>query len=208
MIVLDHDQGSAEWHFARLGLPTSSEFDRILTPTLKPSKQAETTYLYDKLAEWAVGESQSADGGESPWMRRGTNMEAEARKWYEFEYGVTVEQVGLCLSDDGLIGCSPDGLVGEAGLVEIKNKSASHHIGSLLGADAHAHRCQTQGQLLVTGREWVDLVLYSPLMPVHTTRNEVDEEWRDAFKPELEKFLQRFEAAKDVLRAKGVRGKD
>ena len=205
MIVLDCDQGSAEWHFARLALPTSSEFHRLLTPTLKPSKQGETTYLYDKLAEWAVGESQDTD---SPWMRRGTEMEKEARAAYEFERDVTVEQVGFCLSDDRRIGCSPDGLVGEDGLAEFKCPSASHHIGIMLGADAHLNRCQVQGQLLVMGRQWNDLVVYSPLLPPTITRHEPDPEWLAAFEPVLEAFLERFDAAKALLRSRGVRGKD
>ena len=208
MIRLAHEQYSAEWWFERLGLPTSSEFHRLLTPTLKPSAQASTTYLYDKLAEFFVGEGQGGDSGDTPWTRRGTSMEAEARRWYEFDRGVTVEECGLVLSDDRRIGASPDGLVGADGLFEAKCPKASHHIGIMLGADAHKHRAQVQGQLLVTGREWCDLVVYSPILPPTVTRYEPDGEWREAFEPALAEFLERLEEAKATLRARGLVGKD
>ena len=206
MIRLDHDQYSAAWWFERLGVPSSSEFHRIITATLKPSKQAQTTYLYDKLAEFFIGEAQGDEG--SAWTRRGSAMEAEARRWYEFEKSVEVVECGFCLSDDRRIGASPDGLVGDDGLAEFKCPKASHHIGIMLGEDAHKHRSQLQGQLLVTGREWVDLVVYSPCLPPTVTRHEPDDEWLAAFTPALEAFLERLEAAKATLRARGLVGKD
>lgn len=210
MILLDHEQYSAQWWFVRLGLPTSSEFHRLLTPTLKPSRQAETTYLYDKLAEFFVGESQGAgdDGQGTAWTRRGTAMEAEARRWYEFDRSVKVEECGFCLSDCRRYGASPDGLVGEDGLFEAKCPKASLHIGIMLGEDAHKHRAQIQGQLLVTGREWCDLVVYSPCLPPTVTRHEPDEEWIAAFEPALAAFLERLETAKAELRSRGLVGKD
>ena len=205
MIVLDCEQTSAEWHFARLGVPTSSNFHRIVTPTLKPSASAKT-YLHELLAAFFVGEAQDSES--NPWMTRGSEMKREARAWYEFDHGVTVEQVGFCLRDDERVGASPDGMVGDDGLVEIKCPAAKVHIGHMLGEDAHKHLCQVQGQLLITGRAWCDLLVYSPCLPPTVTRYEPDGEWREAFEPALAEFLERLEEAKGILRARGLVGKD
>ncbi len=206
MIHLDIPQGEGQWHFERLGIPTSSAFHRILTPSLKPAAGA-TTYLYELLAAWFVGEPQDNEG--NAWTHRGTEMEREARAWYEFENSVTIEPVGFCLTDDRRVGSSPDGKIGgqEAG-IEIKCPAAKVHIATILGENAHKHRSQVQGQLLVTGWDYVDLVVYSPLLPPTVTRHEPDEEWREAFVPALEAFLERLESARArVAEVTGRKGK-
>ena len=200
MIRLDMAQGSEEWHRARLGLPTSSCFDKLITKTLKPAKR--TSYLHSLLAEMFVGESQDRNSNE--WMLRGSGMEEEAVRWYEFQRDVKTEEVGLCLADDRLAGCSPDRLIGEDGGLEVKCPSAKVHIGWLLGEEEHKHRCQVQGSLLVTGRAWWDQLIYSPILPPLLTRHEPDEEWLEAFVPVLEEFQERLEVSRGVLIDRGL----
>lgn len=169
MIVEDCVQGSAAWHKARLGIPTASQFSRIFTAGGKVSTQAEA-YMHTLLAEYFLGEP---SGGESQaFMDRGTRLEPAARSWYSYERNAEVRQVGICLSDDRMIGASPDALVGDDGILEIKCPSAAAHIGYLLdGKDiAKAYRPQVQGLLYVTDRAWVDLVTYSPASHNLTSR--------------------------------------
>src|ERR1700743_2749888 len=122
-------QGSSEWLNLRAGLPTSSEFDRIITPSGKPS-DAFDGYLYDLLAERIMGRPRKQ--AITLWMERGSATEAEARSFYEFQTDNVVEQVGLITNDEGTIGASPDGMVGEDGLVEIKCPSDGIHCMYLL----------------------------------------------------------------------------
>lgn len=197
MIRCEAPQGSTDWFIDRLGIPTGSMFHRLLTPRLKPSSSA-TAYLFEILAEDFAPIPH--DGSAGAWADRGIEMEAEAVKWYEFDRDVKVEQVGFIMSDDGSTGGSPDGLVGDDGGVEIKCKKLTTHIGYLLGEDEHHHRCQCQGYLWITGRKWWDLVFYNPILPPVVRRYEPEQEWLDAFLPQLEKFQARLSEARARLR--------
>ncbi|HLS34240.1 MAG TPA: YqaJ viral recombinase family protein, partial [Brevibacterium sp.] len=127
MKILDVVQGSPEWLAARLGLPTCSQADRILTPArLRPASGA-VTYRLQLLAEWVLGYPIEWSGS-SAYMERGTELEAEARAAYEVEMGVDVEEVGLVLAPGGAFAGSPDGLVGEDGGLEIKCPALHTHI--------------------------------------------------------------------------------
>ena len=154
MIVHDMEQGTPEWSRVRLGIPTSSRFDSLLTPkTLKPAKG--DGYLLELLTAWALGVSPN-DGG-NRWTQRGTDLEAEGRRAYSWEHngGEPIGEVGFVTDDDGTVGCSPDGLVGADGLLEIKSPSAKAHIGYMLDPDSlvQTYRCQVQGQLYVMREE-------------------------------------------------------
>src|SRR5690606_19252020 len=129
--VLDVMQGTQEWEMARLGIPTASQADRILTPSRLQPAAAAREYLHQLLAEWLIGYPIEWSAS-SQYMQRGTDLEAEARAAYELEMGVDVQQVGLCVTDDSMIGGSPDGLVGDVGGVEIKCPAIHMHIGYLL----------------------------------------------------------------------------
>ena len=185
MIVHDVPQGSPEWFERRLALPTASCFHRILTPTLKPATGMKT-YAYELIAEALIGEQADSGGGE--FMARGTEMEPEAVAWYELHRDVDTQTVGFCTTDDGEVGCSPDRLVGDDGLLEIKCPSAKVFVATMMGENEHAHRCQVQGQMWVTGREWCDLVIYNPVLPPMVTRHTVDPEWVAAFESALATF--------------------
>lgn len=202
MKVLDIKQGTEEWLEARLGIPTSSNFDKILTPKKLKAGKADS-YIETLLAEWSIGEP--LDGGESIEMMRGTAGEESARSYYELRCDVDVQEVGFITTDDGAVGCSPDGLVGDEGGIEIKCPMAKGFAGYVLADDPSlAHRGQIQGAMWITGRPWWDLVVWHPYLPSIIHRCEPDPKWVDAFEPALAAFLERLEAGKARLRALGV----
>lgn len=200
MIRLDCKQGSPEWHEARRGILTASRFSSVLTPkTLKPSSQADG-YVLELLAQWLGAEPEEY---ETDYMARGYLRQPEAVLWYETVRDVTVQDVGFCYLDSRrLIGCSPDGLVGEDGGLEIKcrqaGKGLQEHMRMLLMSPQDRRvpdqdRAQVQGGLWVTGRAWWDLVYYNPGLPSLVIREEPDPEYQAA----LQKAVER--AAADLL---------
>lgn len=196
----DIDQGSPEWVKIRLGVVTGSGIDGVLTPgKLLPSKA--TGYLNQLVAETLLGQPCDEFDG-SAWTERGTQMEDEARRWYEFDRDVTVERVGFISTDDGRVGCSPDGLVGDDGGVEIKCPSAKTFVG--YAADpttlAAAYLGQTQVFLYVTGRKWIDLVAYNPAFNPVVVRVVADPAYQAALASVLPVFVARIDAAVAKLR--------
>lgn len=190
MIVDDHRQGTAGWVGARLGIPTASNFSKIITGEGKVSKSADF-YMRQLLAEYFIGEPCESGIG-TLLMGRGTGLEPSARKWYEMERDVDVVQVGFCYRDDKLAGASPDGLVGEDGLVEIKCTSAPVHVEYLLGGIKGEYWPQCQGLLYVTGRAWVDLVAYNPVLPPVVKRIDPDEEYQAVLSAGVDTFIERM----------------
>lgn len=193
MIVLDVQQGSQDWINARLGIPTASQFGRILTAkTRKPSASA-TKYLCELVAERIIG--MPTEAASSEFMLRGSALEAEAVAAYEFDNDCTTTPVGFVLDDSGRWGCSPDRLVGDDGLLEIKCPSAAVHVAALLGMLDEEHVAQVQGQLWVTGRKWCDNLFYNPAMPSHTVRIYRDEDHIAALAVAVPEFCDRLDAA-------------
>ena len=202
MKILDVVQGSPEWLRARLGIPTASQADRIITPrTLKASAQA-ATYRNQLLAEWVCGYPIDWSGS-SQWMERGTELEAEARAAYELEMGVDVQQVGFLLADDGLFGGSPDSLVGDDGGLEIKCPALHTHIGYLLDPDSlvATYRGQVQSLLWLTGRRWWDLWAYNPDLPAVRVRVVRDDAYAEAFGEALSAFTAALVEGREKLAA-------
>jgi len=177
MIIVDCEQGTPEWFEARLGIPTASEFGKIITPAkLEPSKSADT-YINKLVAEWLRGKAD--ESFQSDWMKRGHEVEEEARDFYTFQTDVEVKQVGFCLADNRNYGCSPDGLMEEGGL-EIKCPSPGVHVGYLLADKVPTeYRLQILGSMLTTGRDWWDFLSYHPDMKaliVRTWRKDVEDD--------------------------------
>ena len=187
MIRVPHKQGSYEWKLARLGIPTASNLHRIITPkTRQPSAQA-VGYARQTCAEWLLGEL-IMDERETAFMQRGLGMEDEGIAWLELERGVTVERVGLCLTDDRKVGASPDGLIGDDGGCEVKCLAAHNHIAMLLG-DYDEHVMQVQGGMYVCERQWWNLVFYHPTLPsrIHVVERD------DALIADLVRVLEAFD---------------
>lgn len=186
MKIIDCVQGSPEWFACRAGIPSASNFDMIVTSKGEPSKQAQK-YMYRLAGERITGMPEETYQNSA--MQRGVELEAEARMFYEMTYDCKVEQVGFCVADGGW-GCSPDGLVNGDGLIEIKCPQIATHVGYLLdGKVPTDYFQQTQGQLLVTGRKWLDFISYYPAMKPLIVRVERDEVFIKKLQSELEKFV-------------------
>jgi hypothetical protein len=177
MIIHDVEQRSPEWYALRAGMPTASEFSKVVTSTGEPSKQA-AAYVRTLAAELFAGKPLEAWEGNG-WTERGREMEGQALALYEFAHDVEIVPVGFATDDTGHIGCSPDGLVGDAGMVEVKALKADRHIDAILYHQKHG-RCppdyvqQTQGQMMICARNWCDLIFFHPELPLLTIRQEPD----------------------------------
>lgn len=184
MEIIDCIQGSEEWFAARCGVPSASNFDKIVTSKGEPSTQAKK-YMY-KLA----GESVSGIAEETyknAAMERGTILEDEARQLYQIINDEEVKQVGFC-KEEGY-GCSPDGMVLFQGMLEIKCPSAAVHVEYLLKETLPTtYIQQVQGQMLVTGSKWCDFMSYYPGIKPFIIRVERDEPFISKLKSELDKF--------------------
>ncbi len=187
MIALDCEQGSQEWHDARLGVATSSEFSKIITPAKGDYSSQAAGYMNKLIAELITGKE--ATGFMSDWMERGKEMENEARSWYEFTQGVTVEQVGFVYRDDRkLVGCSPDGLLEGKGF-EIKCPSPGVMVSYMLAETLpREYIPQVQGSMFVTGLDEWDFMAYHPDFDPLLLTVERDNEYIS----KLEKYLHKF----------------
>jgi putative phage-type endonuclease len=122
------------------------------------------TYLYQILSERLTGIYVPLPINDA--MQWGIDYEDEAREWYEAQSGNTVEEVGFVFKDeDRRAGCSPDGLVGKYGLIEIKCPMSKTHVQQVIEGPKLEYRRQMQFQMWVTGRAWCDFVTYDPRMP-------------------------------------------
>lgn len=161
-ILTDLEQGSDEWLAARLGIPTASNFSKLITSTGKKSTQLDG-YALTLAAETLMGKPE--EGFKSEWMDRGTELEPMARAWYEFQTDIVIEEVGFVLSDDGSVGCSPDGLSTGNGL-ELKCPKAETHIGYLCDQKLPTNYVpQVQGCIWLCERDQWDFASFHPDMP-------------------------------------------
>jgi YqaJ-like viral recombinase domain len=193
MIIHDCIQGSTEWLHLRAGIPTSSCFDQILTPSGKPSKSAER-YLFTLLAERMMGHPVTEFM--SHWMDRGSQAEAEAVSFYEFTRDLPTTKIGFITNDIGTIGTSPDRFVNEDGHLEIKVPNEATHVAYLMqtGSAYEAYKMQIQGQLWITSRQWCDILSYHPEMPPALIRIERDEGCIQVLSVAVEAFSRTLEA--------------
>jgi len=161
-------QEGADWLLSRAGKFTASRASDLMAKT-KTGPSASRGNLIALLAvERLTG--QCVETYQNAAMQRGIETEAEARDAYSFAKGVAVDEAGFIACDQlPNTGCSPDGLVGDDGLVEIKcPASMAKHLDALRsGAHAVEYRWQLQHQLMVTGRQWVDAASYDPRFPEH-----------------------------------------
>lgn len=184
------EQGTDEWHEARRGIVTASVVGKLLTVGGKVAdNQTSRNLAHEIVAERLTGRIE-----ESVWSRdieRGHLDEPYARRAYEEQRGLTVEQVGFMTRDLGgfLLGYSPDGLVGDDGLIEIKSRKPRLQLQHILfGEIPHDHMAQVQAGLLVSGRKWCDYISYSGGMPLAVQRVFPDIRWRDSLIEALRSF--------------------
>lgn len=198
MKVFTCPQYSVQWWELRCGIPTGSSFDRILTPTGKRSAQAEE-YMAELAGDIVCQtpnffSTRGARVG-TPEMEAGRAAEPHARRWYSVERDLDVREVGFCLSDDGMYGCSPDALVGDDGVLELKCPLPKTQMKYLMkGASClpTEYKPQVHGHLIVTCRPWVDFMSYVPGLQCVLVRVEPDAYTR-LLSEALAEFLERYE---------------
>lgn len=198
---IDCEQGTPEWFEARRGIPTASEFAIVLAKGRgNAESKTRRTYLYKLAGEIITGEP--AESYSNAHMERGKIMEAEARSLYVFMVDAEPDEVGFIRN--GRAGCSPDGLIGESGGLEIKTKLPHLQIETLFrGELPPEHVAQVQGSLWVTEREWWDFVSYWPGMPLFRVRVHRDEEHIAKLAEEVARFNEELDAIVERVRAYG-----
>jgi hypothetical protein len=188
-ILPDLIQGTDEWHDQRRGMVTASVVGRLLTPTLKVASNDESRGLTALLvAERITGYTDPTYVNDDMW--RGIEDEPRAREKYSERYAEAVE-CGFMVRDDWgfKIGYSPDGLVGDDGLIECKSRRQKKQLQTILSDEVPAENmAQLQCGLLVSGREWIDYVSYCGGMPLYVKRVLPDPDWQAAILEAVDQF--------------------
>ncbi len=190
------EQGSDAWHKLRLGIPTASQFHKIVTPKKAGLSAGAHEYALRLVAERLLNMSAAESLSGLQWMDRGKELEPMAVRQYEFQNEVVTVPVGFITTDDGTLGCSPDRLVVDGDVpklaLEVKCPSQHVHLGYLLDGTTDDYKPQVMGQILVAELDRADLYSYHPQMPpalIRTTRDE----------PYLEKLAAALRAFTDIL---------
>jgi len=184
------EQGSDEWLAARAGIVTASTVGQLITPkTVKPAANDTSRALVVSLAaERITGHVEPIQPNAD--MERGTLDEPFARDLYS-EHFAEATEVGFMVRDDWgfRIGYSPDGLVSDDGLIEIKSRRAKKHLSTILADEVPLENlAQCQAGLLVSGREWLDYVSFCSGMPLYVKRVNPDPKWFSAITEAVEQF--------------------
>lgn len=201
MIHHAHEQGSPEWLASRKGCITGSRF-KDCRDKLKgggPSKAC-IAYAMDTARERAGGNAPAKF--QNGAMRFGQEQESPARIRYERQTGNLVDEVGFFTTDDGLFGLSPDGLIDDDGVLEIKTMVSSDTLFTAVAdGDVSAYMDQCLGYLWLLGRKWVDLVLWAPdldLLVIHRINR--DDDAIEALESDLMEFSRTVKKYETTLR--------
>jgi hypothetical protein len=196
-------QNDMEWDRLHLGVITTSGFSDMKAGGSGVTKDK---YWYGRASERITGIS--ASGNYKSWqMQRGHDQEHKARLRYEMMTGLDVRQTGFVwMNPDKLVGSSPDGLIGDDGLVEIKTREVHIHMPWVLKSEkkiSGTYMDQAQGQMLVTGRQWVDWVSYCPEAPIPLEwfRIHRDEDHIDLLVAALERAISGIDEIEAEMRA-------
>jgi hypothetical protein len=181
-ISTDLVQRSEEWYAARLGLVTASAVGKLITPkTVQPANNPDSRRMALTLAaERITGWSEPAYVNDDMW--RGIEDEPRARAMYA-KHHAPVDEAGFMVEDrfGFRIGYSPDGLVGDDGLIEIKSRRPKVHLETVLAGEPPIDcMAQLQCGLLVSGRKWIDYISYSGGMALWVKRVTPQQKWFDA----------------------------
>jgi YqaJ-like recombinase protein len=204
MRIIDCVQGSDEWIAARLGIPTASEFHRIITPAKGGLSKQCRKYAAGLVAEILLGKPLEKQPGNLWAMERGKLLEPLAIQQYGFANDVELRAVGLVTTDDGRVGASPDGLiVGTRGGLEVKCTLDENHMSIFADGPGDDYKQQVQGNLAVGELEWWDLYAYHPELPPVTIRTYRDEPYIAKMNNALSDFLEIRDAMLAKARASG-----
>lgn len=205
MTMHDFPQRSDEWFAHRCGRLTASRVSEVTAKTRNGWSSSRSNVMAELVVERLTGVS--VPGYTSAAMQWGTNTEPEARAAYEFYRDVDVREVGF-VDHPGIdmFGCSPDGLVGDDGMIEVKCPQSATHIATLLGGPIpDKYIKQMQAQMACAGRQWVDFVSYDPRMPeelrLHTERVSRDDKIIAELESQAREFLEELAQMESRLRA-------
>lgn len=187
------EQGTEEWLAMRCGILTASEMNLIVTPTLRPaSNDKERAHLFELLGQRITGYVEPRYVSDD--MLRGQWDEIEARIKYRDHFG-PVTECGFITNDDHgfVIGYSPDGLVGDDGLIECKSRRQRFQVETIVSDSVPVeYMLQLQTGLLVSGREWIDFISYCGGMPMYVKRVFPDAAIQDAIVTAARSFETRL----------------
>lgn len=204
--MIEHpvEAGSDAWRKLRMGIPTASSFDKIITPAKAELSASSRTYAYKLICERLLNApTDTLDGIE--WIEHGKAMEPFAIKQYEFVTDVATRPCGFFTTNDGLIGATPDRvIVGQPAGVEIKSPAPWTQLGYLLDGPGNAYRPQIQGQLFVCEFEWADLYGFHVRMPAARIRTVRDEPYIAKLRAALALFTEQLAEMTDRAQKLGV----
>lgn len=200
------EQGTAEWLSERAGKVTASRIADVMAKTKSGYGAGRANYMADLIAERLTGIPKQ--GFTNSAMQWGTETEPQARAMYELETGATVIETGFLPHPtiEGT-GASPDGLVGDDGLVEIKCPNTATHIDTLRGAAIdRKYLLQMHWQMICAGRSWCDFASFDPRLPMemqlHIKRVELDAGLAEEITAEVTQFLTELNEAVADLSAR------
>jgi len=161
------EQRTPEWFAMRAGKVTASRVADVLAKTKSGPSASRANYMAELIVERLTGEPAARFSNAA--MEWGTEKEPDAIAAYEFMHDATVSPAGFVLHPDSLeTGASPDGFVGDEGLIEVKCPNTATHIETLLTCKVPGkYVTQMQWQMACTGRAWCDFVSYDPRLPAH-----------------------------------------
>lgn len=199
------DQRTTEWFQARCGRVTASRVADVIATTRTGWGASRANYMAELIVERLTG--QPSQGFTSSAMQWGTDMEPIAHAAYAERIGHEVVETGFVVHPFiGMSGASPDGLVGDLGLVEIKCPNTATHIDTLISQTVPSkHITQMQWQLSCTGREWCDYVSYDPRLPedmrLWIKRVDRCDDTISTLETEVAQFLRELDEKIEALRA-------
>jgi hypothetical protein len=200
--IFDCAQNTTEWFAARAGIPTASEFHTVMASGRGGGEsKTRKTYLYKLAGEVVTGEA--TEGYTNAHMERGHVMEDEAREMYSFIADADIQRVGFVRNGDK--GASPDGLIGSNGMFEAKSKLPHLLIECLMRDDfPPEHKAQCQGALWVAEREWIDIVVYWPRLPLFVKRAYRDEAYIATMATAVKQFNEELAEIVEQVRRYGA----
>lgn len=203
----DIEQQTDAWFEAKLGKFSGSDFHIMLG-----NSQTKKDFMWEKFSEIKYQDSDKEDFS-TYYMERGKVLEHEARRMYNVTKEIVVKEVGLVEDDGEFAGyavCSPDGLVGDDGIIEIKCLSAKFHeqytnpISDKYEYIKPEYRTQVQYNLLITDRKWCDFVYYHPRAGIHVIHIERDEEYIEKIKTALREGIEWLKEKQGVTNGKEI----
>ena len=196
------EQGTEEWFAARLGRVTASRVQDIVARTKTGYAASRDNYLAQLICERLTGKG--AESFSTAAMAHGTETEPLARAAYEMKNSIFVDEVGFVQHPTLMAGASPDGLVGQDGLIEIKCPQTNTHIETLLsGKIPNKHKAQMTWQMICTGRKWCDFISFDPRLPqelqMFVQRYPYDDEYANKLETEVLLFLAELDVTLTTL---------